>query len=70
MHTHTRTMLGSGTKNNSRVIPPDPRESITRSRNRGTVIFTHNRANLFGPSPEGTCPDSRGLELRGCAAIW
>jgi hypothetical protein len=41
MHTHTRTMFGSGTKNRSRVIPAEPSPSITRSRDRGTVIFTH-----------------------------
>lgn len=44
MDTHTRTMFGSLAMNNSWVMPPDPRASITRSRNKGTLIFTHNRA--------------------------
>lgn len=44
METHTRIMLGSGAMNNSLVIPPDPRPSITRSRIRAILIFTHNAA--------------------------
>lgn len=63
MLTHTRTMFGSTTKNNSRVIPADPRTNIARSRSRGTVIFTHNRANLLDRA-HGACPGSRGLGLR------
>ena len=51
MLTHTLTMFGAGTKNNSRVIPADPRTNIARSRSRGTVIFTHNRANLLDRAP-------------------
>lgn len=51
MLTHTLTMFGSGTKNSSRVIPADPRTNIARSRSRGTVIFTHNRANLLDRAP-------------------
>ncbi len=64
MHTQMRTMFGVGMKNSSWVIPADPRASIARSRSRGTVIFTHNRANRLGPSPSGACPDDRGLGSR------
>jgi hypothetical protein len=52
MHTHTRVMSGVGTKNSSRVIPAEPRASITTSRASGTVILTHNRANLLDRAPK------------------
>lgn len=53
MHTQTRIMFGASTRNSSWVIPAEPSPSITRSRARGTVIFTHNRTNLLGSSPGG-----------------
>lgn len=41
MHTPTRSMFGSGTRNSSLDMPPHPSASITTSLARGTVIFTH-----------------------------
>lgn len=68
MDTHTRTMFGAGTMNNCHVIPPDPSASITRSRSRGTLIFTHALAfRRVGPGRSGVDVPTAGSGLSGGA---
>jgi hypothetical protein len=42
MDADTRIMSGVATKNNSWIIPAEPRARNTRSRSSGTVILTHS----------------------------